>query len=114
MLEQLSDKKRGELESLLLAFDLDWTPSAFADRLSELSAADEDYRRAALVELVKLDLVHRWKSGDPRAVDDYLQQAPELRDNPDVEAELLLAEYEARHAGGSPVSLDSRFSISGR
>lgn len=36
-------------------------------------------RQALLLELVKLDLEYRWNSPEPRILDDYLREFPELR-----------------------------------
>ena len=107
MLGQLSDQQREELEELLLAFDVDWTPAALQERVSELGGKDKEFRSAALVEFVKLDLEHRWKSGDEGTVEEYLRQFSELSGKAGVEADLLLAEYEARRASGSPVALEA-------
>lgn len=59
----------------------------FADR------TEPEFRLAALVELVKVDLEHRWNAGDRRAVEDYLREYPELSDGGDGLADIVQQEF---------------------
>src|SRR5262245_33537021 len=82
-------------------------------RLEDFLPADAAGRRAALTELVKIDLFQRLAAGDRAALDDYLAPGrfPELADDPARLAGLRQAEtiYRARLASlhGSTVSTDT-------
>jgi serine/threonine protein kinase len=60
-------------------------------------------RLPVLVELVKADLVRKWKSGEGVSLEFYLETLPELGSRDAIPAELILAEYEERcRHGASP------------
>ena len=82
-----------------------WTPEALRARIRELPVDDTEFRRAALSELVKIDLERQWKSGNCCKVEDYLRRFPELGSEETVAAQLLLAEYEARRLCNHPAPL---------
>jgi len=59
-------------------FEAAWrsgTPPALGDFLATATGTE---RTHLLKELVKIDLEHRWRHGDHRAVEDYLLDWPEL------------------------------------
>ena len=105
LLAALSTTQRQKLESLLSEFDVAWTPQALATRVRELPVDDTEFRRAALSELVKIDLERQWKSGNCCKLEDYLRRFPELGSEETVAAQLLLAEYEARRLCNHPAPL---------
>jgi hypothetical protein len=49
-------------------------------------------RLRVLVELIKVDQEHRWTMGTRQLIETYLDEWPELRDKPDLIAEVLEAE----------------------
>jgi predicted Ser/Thr protein kinase len=70
-----------------------------------------DYRRAALAELVKVDLERRYTRGQGRRIEDYLREYPELSAGGSVE-ELVQQEYLVRSRHGEHPSMQelrSRF-----
>src|SRR5207253_858912 len=60
-----------------------------------LPPAGEDFR-AALVELVHIDLEFRLKGGEPACVESYLKLYPELAEEPAAVAGLIVAEFRLR------------------
>ncbi|HKB01730.1 MAG TPA: serine/threonine-protein kinase [Gemmataceae bacterium] len=98
-LAALDPGDRARLEAVLVEFDLAWVPdglAAAADRLP----ADGPFRRAALRELVLIDLERQWRRDRPVPVEDYLERFPELKTG-NVPAELVAAELAARGRFGS-------------
>src|SRR5262245_23603542 len=90
----------GTLEHLLVTFDLDWHEGAFSEQAGRLPA-DDPQRRAALIEMAKIDLERRVRRGQHRTATDYLLQFPELADQGRPPIELLRAEEEIRREFGS-------------
>lgn len=87
------------------AFLADWeqavTPPDLAQRLP---AEPPALRRMVLVELIKVDLEHRWHSQmAPRLVEDYLSDFPELADGEGVSCDLLYEEFHVRQQSGEEV-----------
>ncbi|WP_182865310.1 family 16 glycoside hydrolase [Rhodopirellula sp. JC639] len=109
----LAVDQRNTLESLLMAFDLEWSADAlvaYCDRLR--SESTSPYREIAISELVKIDLHRSWSVGRTPLLEDYVRQISTLGTTETVSAELIVAEYEARRSAGSNVDLasyESRF-----
>lgn len=61
---------------------------------------------ATLRELVKCDLLMRWRSGRCVYMEDYLKRHPELGDDSDALVDLLFEEYQVRRRHGDRPSLD--------
>ncbi len=83
------------LEDVLEAFEAAWQGKA-APRLEDYLPGEGDERRAALVELVHVDLENRLKAGEAARVEEYLARFPELAADVPVVAGLIRAEYEQR------------------
>jgi hypothetical protein len=86
---------RQALEAVLDRFEQAWqsgTPPCIDDFLTETSVNS----RVLLVELVRTDLEHRLKAGQPARVEDYLARFPELETAADDVIELIVAEYRFR------------------
>jgi predicted Ser/Thr protein kinase len=104
-LVELSDDKRQLLETWLVEFDLSWDESRLAQWVHKLPARGDCLRRPALIEMVKIDLEHRWQRGQRAVVEGYLKALPELGAPDRLPADLILAEYEARQHCGAPADL---------
>jgi predicted Ser/Thr protein kinase len=102
----LSDDRRQLLESWLLDFDLSWDEGRLSSWLAKLPPAEDDLRRPALVEMVKIDLERRWQRGERAHLEAYVQALPELGAVESLPADLIQAEYEARRACGAAADLD--------
>jgi Protein kinase domain len=86
--------------------------SGFPDLRSFADRAVPEFRSAALVELVKVDLERRWNAGQRRAVEDYLRDYPELSASSDGLADIVQQEFLMRSKTGEQPSVDelaSRF-----
>ncbi len=83
-------------------FDSAWQCEPRPDIASFLGRAEGEGRRALLGELVKIDLEYRWKSGQPRDLEAYLADFPDLA-GPDgtLSNELVLYAWKLRREFGS-------------
>ena len=76
------------------------TPSDLSDYLPDPAKI----RRAALIELVGIDMEYRWLKNDcPKRLTDYCAEYPELLEEP-LPAELLYEEFRLRKQGGEDVT----------
>lgn len=84
----------------------DWESSGSPAALSEYLPDTAAIRRAALVELIKVDLEYRWlRSGQPKRLADYCLEFPELLAEP-LPADLLYEEFRVRRDSGDKVEAD--------
>jgi predicted Ser/Thr protein kinase len=97
----LSDAERALLASCVHDFEHGWNEGQLAARVRKLPAPGSPVRRAALVELVKMDMQQRWQAGRRVLLDAYLKGYPELGTADTVSAELILAEWQIRRKFGS-------------
>jgi hypothetical protein len=104
-LAKLSDDKRQMLESWLVEFDLSWDEGRLAAWVARLPPPGDCLRRAALIEMVKIDLERRWRRGKRAGLEAYVKALPELGPPDSLPADLIQAEYEARQHGGAPADL---------
>src|SRR5947209_8768519 len=104
-LAALTDEQRLLLEAWLVDFDLSWDESQLGSWARRLPPPGDPLRRPALVEMVKIDLEHRWQRGRRARLEGYLKALPELGAAADLPADLLLAEYEARGQCGAAADL---------
>ncbi len=105
--------ERNELESLLMEFDGNWRANSLDEYGRRVAFnPDQQYRRVAMAELVKVDLHRNWSGGNGRLLEEYLDQFPTLGNAESVTADLILAEYEARSTVDPELALasyESRF-----
>jgi WD40 repeat protein len=92
---------RNAVEAWLLEFDQGWHEGLLAIAARNLPL-DHALRRAALVEMVKIDLERQWRLGLQIALETYLQLYPELGLTDDLPADLIAAEYVVRRQAGMP------------
>ncbi|MFC7449442.1 protein kinase domain-containing protein [Rhodococcus daqingensis] len=81
----------------------DWettrSPSDLTDYLPDAAAI----RRAALIDLIMVDLEYRWlRGGQPKRIADYCREFPELLAEP-LPPELVYEEFRVRRASGAGV-----------
>ena len=101
----LSKTDRDKLEKILLDFDEQWNPAALPDAFADLILEPDEFCRVALLELIKIDLHRHWEQGKPRQVDSYSSNLESVGIGPQIPAQLILAEFLARHASGkAPVA----------
>ncbi len=104
---------RNELEALLMDFDQAWEPESLG-KLGQRAAShpNQQYRDLALSELVKVDLQRSWSAASGRMLEEYLEKFPSLGNQESVDANLIIAEFEARSSVDSELvlaSYESRF-----
>jgi predicted Ser/Thr protein kinase len=104
-LAELSEDQRQVLETWLVEFDLSWDKGSLAAWVARLPPARAGLRRAALLEMVKIDLERRWRQGQRVCLEAYAKTLPELGTPDSLPADLLHAEYEARQHSGVPADL---------
>lgn len=104
-LAALSAEDRQLVESWLVDFDQAWNEDRLKDWLGRLPPRGDCLRRAAVVEMVKIDLERRWQEGKGARLESYLKHLPELGTPETVGVDLILAEYEARRQAGRPKAL---------
>ncbi|MFC9787447.1 serine/threonine-protein kinase [Rhodococcus sp. NPDC127528] len=81
----------------------DWEESGAASDLREYLPDTDAVRRAALVELIMVDLAYRWLRVDrPKRIADYCLEFPELLAEP-LPPELVYEEYRVRRLSGAKV-----------
>src|SRR5262249_24965525 len=104
LLDGLTAEERGRLEAALVEVGLAWDEGQLGARLNAFPPGTP-LRRAALVELVKVDLERQWQRGRRPALAVYLRDYPELGTAATLPAGLIRAEYEVRcqfGAAGTP------------
>jgi serine/threonine protein kinase len=95
----LSAAQRLILEERLVAFDQQWHDGKLGEQVAGLPSADDPFRVAALVELVKIDLERQWQRGNRIGLTSYLARYPEL-----ASAIVTLADAESRVRAQFPAS----------
>lgn len=89
-------------DRLLADWESRGSPSTLTDYLPDIDAI----RRAALVELIKVDLGYRWlHSRQPKRIVDYCREFPELL-RESLPAELVYEEFRVRRESGASVDPD--------
>ena len=89
----------------LEAFVAAWETGSEPALAPFLPAASPALRRLVLVELVKVDLDFRIRSGQPARVEDYLAAHPEIVDAAGPPVELVCEEYHLRKSRGEGIDL---------
>jgi serine/threonine protein kinase/CubicO group peptidase (beta-lactamase class C family) len=100
----LSDQDRRLLESWLRDFEQTWNQARLGEWEKMLPPPGDRLRRLALVEMVKIDLRHRWRLGQRARLESYLKVLPELGTPETVAPELIEAEIGVRSEHGATVS----------
>src|SRR5262245_58706333 len=96
----LGERESKQLSEWLSQLSDRWTDRRLVELVKQLPAQGR-LRRAALVEMIAVDLRQRWQRGERARVEGYLKAFPELGTPQTVPLPLLLAEHEARKAAGA-------------
>jgi hypothetical protein len=99
--------ERQRVRELASQYAAAWHSGTSADLRRFLPSEAGPFRRAALVELVKTDLILRWQRGQRLLLEAYLGKLPELGTAADLPVELVWEEYRIRQAAGETVDLQS-------
>jgi len=89
----------------LAAFVAAWDSGAEPAIEDHLPADADGLRRLVLVELVKVDLEFRFRTGRPVRLEDYLAAHPRLADADGPPVELICEEFHVRKSHGEAVDL---------
>ncbi|WP_280430155.1 serine/threonine-protein kinase [Nocardia brasiliensis] len=93
------------LTQLVAGFDSAWVGAAEPPDLAAHLPAEAGLRRSALIELIKVDLQHRWRAtGNGKRLAEYRAQFPEL-DTAPLPPDLIYEEITARSRGGDDLDL---------
>lgn len=107
-LAELDVARRNELESLLMEFDLNWTPELLAKICAAAEANPMSIpEKMTVSELVKIDMQRRWGIRRGQLLEYYLDQYPILGMAEDADTDLIVAEFEARRMTGETPDTDS-------
>lgn len=92
----------GRVEAFMGAWEVAEAPPAIDQYLP---SQETTLRRMTLVELIKVDLEHRWKKKlQPRPLESYLTDFPELATN--LPVDLIYEEFHIRRQAGDVISTD--------
>ncbi len=81
-----------------------WEASSSPPVLAEFIPDEPpEMRRLMLVELIKVDLGFRYKRRQPKLIEDYIAEFPELRGSSGVPCDLIFEEYQIRRRCGEAV-----------
>jgi len=94
-----------QLSMVADAFHAARQKGAVDDWACYLDAVPEHLRRAALVELVIIDLEYRWREGENPCIEEYIHRFPLLGPQEAVPDELILEEVRCRRQAGQAVAL---------
>lgn len=108
----LSDGDWSIIDRAIIELEDRWRagrPPQFQDLIT---SADAKVRTRLLINLIKIDQDLHWSSGQPKPLEQYLQEWPELNQDPAIRAELLTGECMARGLKDLPTveELKKRFS----
>lgn len=93
---EFTPEERQQLDDWLFDFDLSWRADLLREQVHRLAGMASVLRRAAVLEMIKIDLEKQWQRGQRLFVEDYLALCPEVGNASTVPAELLWAEYQVR------------------
>lgn len=109
---ELDDAGWAVLTDAVRRFEDLWRSAAAADLADFVPGLGEPLRGPVLIELIKVDQEYRWKRGEPKNVEQYLAEWPELIGNAEISTELVQAECLTRACLNSLPTredLDARF-----
>ncbi len=95
----LGSREWGDLQQVVEGFEAAWDAGKRPDIDAHLPAPGP-VRRAALVELVNVELEYRLKAGEAARVEEYLRRYPELSRDREAAVELIVAEHRLRGRSG--------------
>jgi WD40 repeat protein/predicted Ser/Thr protein kinase len=111
-LAEVEDQNWSVLRDAVRTLEESWRTGSSSGFVDLLPSADHPFRQRVLIELIKVDQEFRWRSQNPRLLEDYLTQWGELSSQAEVVRELLEAECTTRTlCGDMPTSteLQQRF-----
>ncbi len=88
-----------------------WAGDDLPPRLASFLPVDKnDWSKLLLVELIKVDLEHRWlHHGLPKRIEEYLEEFPELSAGDGLPCDLIYEEFHIRSQTDEPPNVDEYF-----
>ncbi len=109
---RLTDEAWDAIDAALMELDHQLRADCDATFDHLIPDLDQPYRVVLLAELVKLDQEYRWKAGQRRLIEEYLEEWPELQEDTTMVAALLRSECQTRMYHGETIEsqeLEARF-----
>ena len=106
MSSPLSDDDRAQLSARADEFHEALRRGAGSDWKPFLADLPERMRRPVLIELVIIDLIHRWENRERPEVEDYLAKFPELGPRDQVPGHIIVEECRCRAKAGEQYSVE--------
>jgi serine/threonine protein kinase len=97
------------LAQYMEAFLTAWQGGLAPAMANYLPAAPPVLRKLTLVELIKLDLEHRYACRQERLLEDYVREFPELSESAGPPCDLIYEEYHVRKSHGHAVAPEDYF-----
>jgi eukaryotic-like serine/threonine-protein kinase len=94
------DALAGRIDALIQRWEAAESPPVLAEFVPQTPAS---LRRLVLVELVKVDLDYRYQRKQPKRIEDYVAEFPELSGPHGVPSDLIFEEYQVRRRAGEQV-----------
>ena len=107
MSSPLSDDDRAQLSARADEFHEALRKGAGSDWKPFLADLPERMRRPVLIELVIIDLIHRWENRERPEVEDYLAKFPELGPRDQVPGHIIVEECRCRAKAGEQYSVEA-------
>jgi len=101
------DVLAGQLDALIQRWDSTQTPPPLAEFVPTGSSS---LRRLVLIELIKVDLEYRWTHLQPRSLEEYAAEFPELIGPAGFPCDLIFEEFQVRKRAGEAVYPEEYFS----
>lgn len=105
----LDEHKWATLTDILDRFEQAWRADSCPDLASFVPAENGELQLCVLFELVRVDQEYRWRTRAEKPLEAYIQQWPQLRDDPDIITELLTSECFTRCFEDVPPTEDEIF-----
>jgi serine/threonine protein kinase len=108
----LSDDERAKLSARADEFHAALVRGGVGDWGQFLSGLPDDLRRTVLIELVLIDIIHRWGHGERPLVEEYVRRFPELGPSDQIPPALIIEECRCRLKAGErpePKTYQERF-----
>lgn len=106
------DKNWTLFESTVAQLEEAWNRKTDTKLSRFLPPTGDPQREGMLARLIAYDQQHYWEAGQHKPLEDYLEEWPELRANPEILVKLLHAECWTRtyyHETPTPAEIQSRF-----
>ncbi|QGJ68437.1 Protein kinase domain-containing protein [Planctomycetales bacterium 10988] len=101
-----STQALGSIEACLQALLEDWKEDCPKNLKDYVADIDPSLHRAALVELIKADLQHRWEKGNQSSLEEYCQEYQDLGDKDTLPPDLIYEAYRVACQYGCSSSIE--------